>query len=435
MAIVVEMPRLSDTMKVGSIVQWLKKEGDAVETGQLLAEIETDKAVMEYESEEDGVLVKLLVTEKEGVPIGSPIAIIAEEDGEDLAEALAQVEVIRTRIAAADSGEDEPVEAPPVVEAPAPVEVAAPSPAPAAPVPAHTPVVGSSGRIRCSPVAAKIASEKGLDLSRIQGTGPGGRIIKRDVESATATGGGMARGPVGPRTGPAHVDEGTSQMRQVIAERLLESKNGAPHFYLQLSVDMSRAMELRADLNEEQSAVKVSVNDLVLKAVACASTRVPAVNASWIEEGSAPQIRRHNGVHVGVAVALEDGLVTPVIRDADRKGIEAIALEIRDLAGKARQRKLTAEAYQGNTITVSNLGMFGIESFTAIINPPASVILAVGAVQTVPVVDAHGNVVPGTRMNVTLSCDHRVVDGALGAQWLAAFKKVLERPYHLMMAG
>jgi pyruvate dehydrogenase E2 component (dihydrolipoamide acetyltransferase) len=435
MAIVVEMPRLSDTMKVGSIVHWLKKEGDAIEIGQLLAEIETDKAVMEYESEEDGVLAKLLVSEKEGVPIGSPIAIIAEEDGEDLTEALAQVEALRASLAAGDAEEDAPEE--PAAEAAAAPEPA-PTPAPRAnPAPAVEvePVVGSSGRLRVSPVARRIAAEKGLDLSRIQGTGPGGRIIKRDVESAEPGGGVFTRGAVGPRTGPAHVDEGTSQMRQVIAERLLESKNGAPHFYLQLSVDMSRAMELRADLNEEQSGVKVSVNDLVLKAVACASTRVPAVNASWMEEGGAPQIRRHNGVHVGVAVAIEDGLVTPVIRDADRKDILAIATEIRDLAGKARDRKLTAEAYQGNTITVSNLGMFGIESFTAIINPPASVILAVGAVATVPVVDAHGNIVPGTRMNVTLSCDHRVVDGALGAQWLAVFKKVLERPYHLMMAG
>ena len=443
MALVVEMPRLSDTMREGTIVTWLKKEGDEVETGELLAEVETDKAVMEFEAEEDGVLRKVLMEAKITAPIGTPIAIIGEAD-EDLEEALAEAESMRAKL---EGGEEEEAKA----DAPAPaaeVTPAAPAPvAPPVPVAPVAPVaapIAPGGRVKSSPLARKIAQTQGVSLNGIPGSGPGGRIVKRDVEDAIARGvgrasvggGGLAQtvqpGVIPPVTAPPFADSATSQMRKIIAERLVESKTQAPHFYLQVSVDMARAMDLRKQVNTLQDAVKVSVNDLIVKAVALAGRDVPQANASWNIDGGTPVIRLFQEVHVGIAVALEDGLVTPVVRDAGSKSLVDIALEVRSLATAARARKLGGEYYANNTVTVSNLGMFGIDSFTAIINPPAAIILAVGAVQDVPVVE-DGELAVGTRMNVTLSCDHRVVDGALGAQWLAAFRKHLENPISLIV--
>lgn len=455
MALVVEMPRLSDTMREGTIVTWLKKEGDEVENGELLAEVETDKAVMEFEAEEDGVIRKVLIGEKEPAPIGTPICIIAEA-GEDLDEALAEVEQMRAKLAG--GGEEETAaEAPapaPATEAPAPVEApaapAAPTPAPVAAAPivtqAAAPVTPAApgARIKVSPLARKLAEENGLSLNALNGTGPGGRIVKRDILKAielgigkvATRGGGLTLtaqpGVLPPVTASPSTDIPTSQMRKIIAERLVESKTQAPHFYLKISVDMERAMDLRGQLNSLQDTVKLSVNDMIVKAVALAGQDVPQANAAWIPASSGPVIRQFSEVHVGIAVALEDGLVTPVVRDAGAKSLLDIAVEIRTLATAARARKLGGEYYANNTVTVSNLGMYGIDSFTAIINPPASIILAVGAVEKVPVVK-DGELTIGTQMNVTLSCDHRVVDGALGAQWLAAFKKHLENPVSLVL--
>lgn len=452
MALVVEMPRLSDTMREGTIVSWLKKEGDTVQNGDLLAEVETDKAVMDFEAEEDGVIRKVLIDEKDPAPIGTPICIIGEAD-EDLAETLAEVEAMLAKLAEGEETEEAPAEAP-APAAPAPV---APTPVAPAPIVAAAPVAkapvampqplalsANGGRLLRSPLAAKMAEEHGLNLAQIPGSGPGGRIVKRDILSALETGIGRAsagssgfRATIQPGVLPAVTaspfqDESTSQMRKIIAERLVESKTNAPHFYLKIAVDMERAMDLRGQLNALQDTVKLSVNDMIIKAVALAGQEVPKANAAWIEGGKAPVIRQFSEIHVGIAVALEDGLVTPVVRDAGAKSLLDIAIEIRTLAKAARARKLGSEYYANNTVTVSNLGMFGIDSFTAIINPPASIILAVGAVEKVPVVK-DGALAVGTRMNVTLSCDHRVVDGALGAQWLAAFKKHLENPVSLVL--
>jgi pyruvate dehydrogenase E2 component (dihydrolipoamide acetyltransferase) len=445
MALVVEMPRLSDTMREGTIVTWLKKEGDEVESGELLAEVETDKAVMEFEAEEDGVLRKVFIGEKEPAPIGTPICIIGEAD-EDLADAMAEADTLRAQ--AQGGGEKATPEA---AAAPAPAAAAPAAAAPAA-APAPAPMVvpataleaNSDGRMKTSPLARKMAQDKGLSLAAIQGTGPGGRIVKRDVLSALERGIGRSGGGgsglsvtavpgvLPPVTAPPFVDEATSQMRKIIAERLVESKEQAPHFYLQMSVDMERAMDLRKQLNNLQDTVKISVNDLIVKAVALAGRDVPQANASWIPGANGAVIRRYSEVHVGIAVALEDGLVTPVVRDAGSKSLLDTAIEIRTLATAARGRKLGGEYYGNNTVTVSNLGMFGVESFTAIINPPAAIILAVGAVEQVPMVK-EGTLTVGTQMKVTLSCDHRVVDGALGAQWLGAFKKHLENPISLVL--
>ncbi len=444
MAVVIEMPRMSDTMREGTIVSWLKKEGDEIESGQLLAEVETDKAVMEYEAEEDGIILKVLIDEKQPAPIGFPICIIGES-ADELEEAMAEAEALREKLAS--GGAEEAEEAP----APAPAPAATPAPTPvakAAPVAVAAPVApvaaGSDGRVKKSPLAAKMAADNGLDVGLIPGTGPGGRVVKRDILSALERGIGKAGsagagfrantqpGVLPPVTAPPFSEEATSQMRRVIAERLVESKTTAPHFYLTMGIDMGRAMDLRKQLNGLQEIQKISVNDMIVKAVALAGRDVPKANASWVQDAAGIRIRTFQEVHVGVAVAIEDGLVTPVIRDAVNKSLLDIAIEIRTLAAAAKSRKLGGEYYGDNTVTVSNLGMFGVESFTAIINPPASIILAVGSVEEVPVVQ-DGALAVGTRMNVTLSCDHRVVDGALGAQWLAAFKKHLENPVSLVL--
>lgn len=437
MAVLVEMPRLSDTMREGTIEKWIKNVGDSVESGDVVAEIETDKAVMEWEATDDGVLLAVFVAEKGTIEVGAPLCIIGEE-GEDISELVAQAE------SRGESSEEAAPEAAPATPAPeakvaavepppkaatpktAAPKKAAPKPGPAAPA--------EGGGHRISPLAARMAADRNVNLSLVKGTGPGGRIVKRDVleaqtrkkeivPSAAATG-------FSP-TGSEYEDTGASQMRRVITERLLESKNGAPHFYLTVSVDMGPALAMRKQINESQSRARISVNDLVVKAAALASRRVPAVNAAWVDDGKAAQIRHYRDVHVGVAVALEEGLVTPVLRHADRRSVVDLSVETRDLVGQAKSRRLDPAAYQGNTVTVSNLGMFGIEQFTAIINPPASLILAVGASAQVPVV-VDGQLAVGDRMKVTLSCDHRVVDGALGAQWLQAFQDLMEHPIQIL---
>ena len=413
MAEIVRMPKLSDTMTEGVVAEWHKKVGDAVESGEVLAEIETDKATMEFESFQDGVLLHVGVEKGATAAVDSILAILGEA-GEDVTELLkADADV-------AAPAEAAPAPTPAPAPAPAPVQAAAPAPAPvpAAPVKASAPA--SNGRVKASPLAARLAAERGIDLGRVQGSGDGGRIVKRDIENhvpAPAAGTGAVE---------SHSDQPVSQMRKTIARRLAESKFTAPHFYLKLSVDMGAAVEARKAINA-QEGVKVSFNDMVVKAVSLALKKHPAVNSAWMDT----HIRTNDHVHIGVAVAVEDGLLVPVVRHADRKSLSEIGAEVKDFAGKARDKKLQPSDWEGNTFTISNLGMYGIEDFTAIINSPDACILAVGGISDVPVV-RDGAVVPGKVMKLTLSCDHRVVDGAMGAAFLQEVKSLLEHPVRML---
>ncbi len=416
MAEIVRMPKLSDTMTEGVVAEWHKKVGDQVESGEVLAEIETDKATMEFESFQDGVLLHIGVDKGATAAVDSILAILGEA-GEDVSGLLA-AEVEDSAAAAPSEATAAPAPvpapAPAPTPAPAPVAVAAPAPAPAAPAPS------SSGRVKASPLAARLAAERGIDLGRVQGSGEGGRIVKRDIEAyvpAPAAGFGAVE---------SSVDTPVTQMRKTIARRLAESKFTAPHFYLKLSVDMGAAVEARKAINAEEG-VKVSFNDMVVKAVSLALKKHPAVNSAWMDT----HIRTNDHVHIGVAVAVEDGLLVPVVRHADRKSLTEIGAEVKDYAGKAREKKLQPSDWEGNTFTISNLGMFGIEDFTAIINPPDACILAVGGINDVPVV-RDGQVVPGKIMKLTLSCDHRVVDGATGAAFLQEVKSLLEHPVRML---
>jgi len=416
MAEIVRMPKLSDTMTEGVVAEWHKKVGDQVESGEVLAEIETDKATMEFESFQDGVLLHIGVDKGATAAVDSILAILGEA-GEDVSGLLA-AEVEDSAAAAPSEATAAPAPvpapAPAPTPAPAPVAVAAPAQAPAAPAPS------SSGRVKASPLAARLAAERGIDLGRVQGSGEGGRIVKRDIEAyvpAPAAGFGAVE---------SSVDTPVTQMRKTIARRLAESKFTAPHFYLKLSVDMGAAVEARKAINAEEG-VKVSFNDMVVKAVSLALKKHPAVNSAWMDT----HIRTNDHVHIGVAVAVEDGLLVPVVRHADRKSLTEIGAEVKDYAGKAREKKLQPSDWEGNTFTISNLGMFGIEDFTAIINPPDACILAVGGISDVPVV-RDGQVVPGKIMKLTLSCDHRVVDGATGAAFLQEVKSLLEHPVRML---
>jgi pyruvate dehydrogenase E2 component (dihydrolipoamide acetyltransferase) len=382
----------------------------------VLAEIETDKATMEFESFQDGVLLHIGVDKGATAAVDSILAILGEA-GEDVsslltAEAEAPVE------AAAPTPTPAPAPAPvapvPAPAAPAPAPVAAPAAAPAVPLPS------SNGKVKASPLAARLAAERSIDLGRVTGTGEGGRIVKRDIEAyvpAAAAGLGAVE---------SSTDTPVSQMRKTIARRLAESKFTAPHFYLKLSVEMDAAVEARKAINA-QEGVKVSFNDMVVKAVSLALKKHPAVNSAWMDTF----IRTNEHVHIGVAVAVEDGLLVPVVRHADRKSLTEIGAEVKDYAGKARDKKLQPSDWEGNTFTISNLGMFGIEDFTAIINPPDACILAVGGISDVPVV-RDGAVVPGKIMKLTLSCDHRAVDGATGAAFLQEVKSLLEHPVRML---
>ncbi len=425
MAEVVYMPKLSDTMTEGVVAAWTKKVGDTVKAGEVLAEIETDKATMEFESFFDGVLLHIGVETGKAAPVNSVLAIIGQA-GEDISAVLANA-AAGAPGAATSTPEPSPSPAP-VVEQTAPVAAApaAPAPAPlaAAPVVANT----STDRVFASPLAKKLASERGIDIQAVAGTGENGRIVKRDVDHYVPYTPASKPAAMPSHTGQvSYTDEPISQMRKTIARRLAESKFTAPHFYLTLDIDMSNAIATRKSLNS-LDGVKVSFNDMVIKAVAMALRQHPTVNSAWMGDF----IRRNEHVNIGVAVAVEEGLLVPVVRFADNKGLTQISAEVREFAQKAKDKKLQPSDWEGNTFTISNLGMFGIESFTAIVNPPDSCILAIGGIKEVPVVK-NGQVVPGSVMKVTLSCDHRVVDGASGASFLQTFKTYMEQPAAMLL--
>ena len=446
MAIPVEMPKMSDTMEEGVLVAWLVDEGAAVAAGDIIAQVETDKATMDLEVYDDGVLLKKVIGEGDAVPIGALIAVLGDkgEDVSDLLERYSAGAASRDTSAAENvgvasgNGQDS--------------------------LPALAPVAGDGSRVKASPLAKKLAQEHGLDLTRMRGSGPEGRIVKRDIELAmggvqvpaqTQAPAPLVREPEREQSAaPAAARVPTpapyqptvfsdadqpdetvriSQMRKAIARRLAQSKFTAPHFYLTIDVDMDRAVAARARVNaiaEKEGSERISFNDIITKACAVALRSHPAVNASYLEDQG--EIRYHKSIHVAVAVAIDEGLITPVIRHADRKGLSEIGAETRMLAQKARDRRLQPEEFEGSTFTTSNLGMFGIEEFTAIINPPEACILAIGAIRDEAIV-RDGQVVAGKRMKLTMSCDHRVVDGATGSRFLETLRKYLEEPLNLLL--
>jgi pyruvate dehydrogenase E2 component (dihydrolipoamide acetyltransferase) len=463
MATKIVMAQLSPTMEEGKLLEWKVAEGDTIEASDLLAEIETDKANMDIEALGGGVVLKILVPAGATVPVGALIGIIGEE-GEDISSLLAEAE-------AAASGtpvEAEPAEAAPVESTPAAEEAVVPpappatppsvpepiAPAPVVAVPPVEPTPGVelphshagesavTGTVKASPVARRMADEAGLRVSDISGSGPGGRVIKRDVEAAISAGVSVAAPATTTATTPAQaaqtvpagpprlVDETLepSQMRKAIARRLVTSIGPVPHFFLTIEVDMGRILELRKAMNGRLEAGKIGVNDILVKVTAEALARHPEINASW----QGDTIRRHGSVDIGIAVAIEDGLITPVLRGADRKGLLQIAAEASELVGRAREKRLLPEEYQGATFSVSNLGMFDIDQFTAIINPPEAAILAVGSTSEKAVV-VDGEITVRQRMRVTMSCDHRVIDGASGARFLQTFKAMIENPLELVL--
>lgn len=432
------MEALSPTMEEGRLVKWLKAEGDAVKSGDVLAEVETDKAVMELVARGDGVLRKHLIPEGTTAAVSSLVGIIAGAD-EDISALLGGAAAAPAAPAAA------PAAAPSAVSsaaAPAP-SVAAPSAPSTAAAPSSTSNAASvshpsDSRLTASPLARRIAGDAGLDIRTIQGTGPGGRIIKRDIEAALQGGGAKpqaASAPAAasvirhPSTGDAFRDEPLTQIRKTIARRLSESIGPIPTFYLTAEFDLSRAAELRSAAAELGDAFKVSFNDIVLKAVATALTQHPEVNAHWLGD----KIRYFNTVHLGMAVATDDGLIVPVIFDAQTKGMSQISAEAKALAKKARERKLKPEEFTGSTFSVSNLGMMQIDQFTAIINPPEAAILAIGAIEDKVVVGPDGGFEVRKKLRVTMSCDHRVIDGAVGAKFLQTLRRLIENPLLLVM--
>ena len=426
MADIIEMPKLSDTMTVGTLIKWLKKEGDVVASGDMLAEVETDKATMELECFFDGTLIKIFAAEGAEVELGAPLCAVGEPGEKIEAPAPPPPPAAAEPAAAAPAAEP----ATPAAPAPPPPPAAVPPPLPAA-APAAPAEPGK--RIKISPLAKKLAAEKGIDPSRIKGTGSGGRIVRADVLDAEKNGvGGGLSGSGYLTKGPIQEDKvvKVSNMRAVIARRLVESKTQLPHFYLDIEVDAAPLLALRAQLNEglQDEGIKLSVNDFILKASAEALRKVPAVNCSW--EGN--QVRHHSRAHVSFAVAIDEGLITPVIFDAHVKSVFDISPEVRTLAKAAKGMKLKPNQFTGGTFCVSNLGMMGINSFKAIINPPNAAILAVGTTVQKPVVE-NGQIVIGQRMNLTLSCDHRVVDGAVGAEFMSALRGIIEKPALLLV--
>ena len=413
MAEIVRMPKLSDTMTDGTVAAWHKKVGDKVKSGELLAEIETDKATMEFESYVDGILLYIGVQKGETVAVDALLAVFGKE-GEDVSA------IVAAEGAAPAAKEEAPVAAAPAPSAPvlaAPKSVVAQAPVAAANAPAAAPVPFNDGRMRVSPLAKKLAEDKGLPLQYIPGSGDGGRIVRRDVDAFMAGAAVQSTSAV-----ESYTEENVSQMRKTIARRLAESKFTAPHFYLTMEINMGRAVEARAAIIAATGS-KVSFNDMVVKATALALKQHPKVNSSW----QGDTIRYNHHVHMGIAVAVEEGLLVPVVRFADTKTLAQINQEVKVFADKAKNKKLQPSDWEGNTFTISNLGMFGIEEFTAIVNPPDACILAVGAIREVPVVK-NGAVVPGHTMKLTLSCDHRVVDGASGSAFLQTLKAMLEEP-------
>lgn len=408
----IEMPKLSDTMTEGTVVKWHKAVGDSVDIGDVIAEIETDKAVMELEAFDEGVLKEVYVGDGGKARIGEKLALLLG-DGE--AAPTNERKAVKTDTVPSKAADQNPLVS-------RKTEVEIPKAATSA----------SGGRIKASPLAKKIAGAKGVDLSSVPGSGPGGRIIARDVESASA-----ATVSVPTAISPAPASQGDrriplSGMRKIIAERLLASKTQIPHFYLNIEVDAGELVRLRAQLNEhlgKSGQGKLTFNDFIVKAVVVAATEVPRVNASFAGD----TVIEYGDVHLSVAVAIDEGLVTPVVRQAQKKSLREISEAVKDLAIRARTKKLKPEEYQGGTLTVSNLGSYGIESFSAVINPPQAVILSIGAIVKKPVLNAQDQVVPGHRLAIGLSADHRVVDGAIGAQYLAELRRLLENPAGLLL--
>jgi pyruvate dehydrogenase E2 component (dihydrolipoamide acetyltransferase) len=421
MAEIVRMPKMSDTMTEGVVVKWHKQVGDAVKSGELVAEIETDKATMEFESYSAGTLLYQGVQEGKAIPVDGILAVMGKP-GEDFKALLEEANKQAAEVA-------KPTEK--KTEAPAPKPAAAPAPAPK-PAPVSAPAVAAptsngTDRLKASPLAKKLAQDRGIDLSMLKGSGDHGRIVRRDIEwfkpGSFVQSGTMAPGTI---TEERYEEVAVSQMRKTIARRLSESMFTAPHFYLTMDIDMDEAIKAREAVNQVAS-VKVSFNDFVIKACAAALRQHPAVNSSWLGD----RIRYNQHINIGVAVAVEEGLLVPVVRYADGKTLSQISTEVRDYAQRAKDKKLQPADWEGNTFTISNLGMFNIEEFTAIINPPDACILAVGAIKQVPVVK-NGAIVPGNIMRVTLSCDHRVVDGVVGSKFLNTVKVLLENPVILL---
>lgn len=420
MAIKIEMPKLSDTMEEGVIAKWNVKEGDKISAGDIIAEVETDKATMDVEAFDDGTLLKIIPQEGDAVPLGGLIAVIGEE-GEDISDILDGAGGSGSPEGSSSKDSDKKEEKKSEEKEEEKTETK------------ETSSGSDDGRVKASPLAKKMAEDKGIDLTSVQGSGPDGRVVKKDIEDYK--GGSSSSKPSSSSTISASKsfesleskEVKVSQMRKVIARRLSESKFTNPHFYETIDIDMKAAMAARSSMNEAND-VKISFNDIVVKACAIALTRHQAINSSWHDD----VIKEHGDVHVAVAVAIDEGLMTPVITHADKKGLSEISSETRELAGLARDRKLQPEQMEGSTFTISNLGMFGIEEFTAIINPPNACILAVGAIRDVPVVE-NGDVVPGKRMKITLSSDHRIVDGAKAAQFLNTVKNLLENPLSMLL--
>jgi pyruvate dehydrogenase E2 component (dihydrolipoamide acetyltransferase) len=417
----ITMPRLSDTMTEGVLLKWHKKEGDVIEAGEVIAEAESDKATMELEAFDEGILKKILVPEGSKIAVGGTLAIVADEQ-EDISDVLAKIERASAEPSVGEEKaeitekpietpleEEEPVRAAPVIDKAAPDEILA----------------TGTERIKASPLARKIAEQRGFDLRKLTGSGTAGRIIKRDIMEYAS------KAPT-PTIRPAATLAGQelklSTMREAIARRMTESKTQMPHFYLVMEIDMKKAIEFRKSLNEIQTDIKISYNDIIMKAAAQALLKTPMVNGSFAGD----KIILHDRVDLGFAVALDEGLITPIVRNCETKSLGQIAREVRDLADRAKTRKLKPDEYTGSTFTVSNLGMYGVEEFTAIINPPEAAILAIGGIVEKPVVE-EGQIVVGHRMKVTLSCDHRIVDGATGSLYLREFKKLMENPLALMM--
>ncbi|HEV2097691.1 MAG TPA: pyruvate dehydrogenase complex dihydrolipoamide acetyltransferase [Stellaceae bacterium] len=443
MPIEIRMPALSPTMTEGNLAKWLKREGDAVHAGDVLAEIETDKATMEVEAVDDGRVGRILVPEgTQGVKVNEPIALLLGE-GEDPSTLTAAAGAVAKPAPAAASVEEQPK--------------STPAPPVAAVAPDAAARNGANGRIFASPLARRMAQQAGLDLTAITGSGPQGRIVKTDIEAALAAARAPATIPAPPVSRPGaplpaappppaaanmlskervlalagnlpHTERPLTAMRRVIAQRLTESKQTVPHFYLTVDCEIDELLKFRSELNAKSETYRISVNDFVIRAAALALRQVPAANASW----SAEAILLWDTVDIAVAVALDDGLITPIVKQADRKGLATIASETKDLAARARAGKLKLEEFQGGTFSISNLGMFGVREFAAVINPPHGGILAVGAGEKRPVVK-DGALAVATVMSCTLSCDHRAVDGAVGAQFLAAFKKLVEDPLTMLL--
>jgi pyruvate dehydrogenase E2 component (dihydrolipoamide acetyltransferase) len=450
MPIEILMPALSPTMTEGNLAKWHKKEGEAVKSGDVLAEIETDKATMEVEAVDEGTLGKIVVPEgAQGVKVNAVIALLLEE-GED-AKSLA---------GAGKPAEKKAAEKPAPAAAPAPQPAAAAAPAAvspktAPPAAASTNGTGAGNRIFASPLAKRMAEQAGLDLAQLTGSGPQGRVVKSDIEAAlgkpqaprapagAASAAAAAPGAAPPRIGAAaygkdlvvaqvgnlaYTEIPHTGMRRTIARRMVESKQNVPHFNLTVDCEIDALLKMRAELNAKSDAFKISVNDFVIRAASLTMHKVPRANASWSDDA----VLQWNAVDCAVAVALPDGLITPIIKNADQKGLATIANEMKDLASRAKSGKLKLEEFQGGTFSISNLGMYGIKDFNAVINPPHGVILAIGTGEQRPIVK-NGALAIATVMSCTLSCDHRVVDGAVGAQWIAAFKKMIEDPLTMLL--